>query len=108
MSALTFLLKNFPGIIKLSENRGMITRRLRASVRRAFNSKFYREKLTKAGVKPGAIRSIDDFKRMVPLTISPRRVRSTSKFFDMAARNSACSRASRSSSSGFAFFGSTS
>jgi phenylacetate-CoA ligase len=71
MSALTFLLKHFPGIIKLSENRGMITRRLRASVRRAYNSKFYREKLSKAGVRPGDIRTIDDFTRKVPLTLRP-------------------------------------
>jgi len=71
MSTLSFLLKHFPGIIKLSENRGMITRRLRSCVRRAFSSKFYREKLTKAGVRPSDIRTIDDFTRKVPLTTRP-------------------------------------
>jgi phenylacetate-CoA ligase len=69
MSAIGFLLKKFPGMIGFAEKESYILRRLRKAVKYAFKAKFYNEKLTKAGVKPGAIRSFKDFKTMVPLTV---------------------------------------
>lgn len=71
MSATGFLLRNFPGILKYTEREGVIVRRLRAAVRHAFDSKFYNEKLTRAGVKPGKIRSLADYRNMVPTTTRP-------------------------------------
>ncbi len=68
MSAVGFLLKNYPNMIRYTEREGFILRRLRTAVRRAYRTRFYREKLTKAGVDAGAIRSTGDFRKIVPLT----------------------------------------
>jgi phenylacetate-CoA ligase len=68
MSAVKFLLRNFPGMIRYTEREGFILRRLRTAVRRALRTRFYNEKLSKAGVDAGSIKSTSDYRRMVPLT----------------------------------------
>lgn len=68
MSAIGFLLKSFPGLLKNAEKESFILRSLREAVRRAYRTRFYNEKLGKAGVDAGAIRSTKDYQRTVPLT----------------------------------------
>ena len=68
MSAIGFFLKNFPGLIKNAEKEGNVLKNLRTSVGRAFQTKFYAEKLSRAGVSVSAIRTIKDYTTMVPLT----------------------------------------
>jgi phenylacetate-CoA ligase len=62
------MLKKFPGIIKYANNDKMILKRLKKAVAYAYKSKMYARKLGKAGVKARDIKSIDDFKKKVPLT----------------------------------------
>ena len=71
MSAIGFLVKKFPGLLKSAEKESFILRSLRTAVKRAYTTKFYREKLSRAGVDAGAINSPADFRRMVPLTTRP-------------------------------------
>ena len=68
MSAITFFLKKFPGLIKNAEKESNILKNLRISVGRAFQTRFYADKLSKAGVSVSSIRSIRDYTTMVPLT----------------------------------------
>jgi phenylacetate-CoA ligase len=68
MSAIGFFLRKFPGLLKNAEKESSILRHLRRAVGRAFQTRFYSEKLSKAGVTVSSIRSIKDFKRIVPLT----------------------------------------
>ena len=68
MSAIGFLLKKFPGLLKNAEKESFILRNLRGAVERAYKTKFYREKLTLAKVDLGAIKSTADYRRIVPLT----------------------------------------
>ena len=68
MSAMGFLLKSFPGLLKNAEKESFIVKNLRQAVERAYRTKFYRQKLADAKVDPGHIRSIGDFVGTVPLT----------------------------------------
>jgi len=68
MGAMGFLLRRFPGLIKNAEKESFILRHLRTAVGRAFQTRFYGEKLSRAGVTVSAIRTRQDYRRMVPLT----------------------------------------
>jgi phenylacetate-CoA ligase len=68
MGAMGFFLRRFPGLLKNAEKESFILRHLRTAVGRAFQTKFYAEKLSKAGVTVSAIRTRQDYRRMVPLT----------------------------------------
>jgi len=68
MSAIGFLVKKFPGLLRNAEKESFILRNLRGAVKRAYRTRFYNEKLTRAGVDIGAIRSLSDYRRLVPLT----------------------------------------
>ena len=63
-----YMLKKFPNIIKYANKESVVLKRLRKAVDYAYNSKLYREKLQKAGVRGSDIKSIKDFKEKVPLT----------------------------------------
>jgi phenylacetate-CoA ligase len=62
------MLKKFPGIIKYANSEGAILKRLKKAVDYAYKSKMYAKKLKAAKVSSSDIRSIEDFKRKVPLT----------------------------------------
>lgn len=68
MSAIGFFLKNFPGLLKNADKESNVLKNLRTSVGRAFQTKFYAEKLARAGVSVSSIKTIKDFSTMVPLT----------------------------------------
>lgn len=68
MSLQAAILKRFPGIIKYANNDRVILRKLKRAVAYAYRSPFYKKKLEEADVIPGRIRSIGDFKEMVPIT----------------------------------------
>jgi len=62
------LFEKVPGLIKNAEKESNILKNLRISVGRAFQTRFYADKLSKAGVSVSSIRSIRDYTTMVPLT----------------------------------------
>jgi phenylacetate-CoA ligase len=62
------MLKKFPGIIKYANKESMILKRLKKAVDYAYKSKMYARKLKAAGVKASDIKTIKDFKAMVPKT----------------------------------------
>lgn len=68
MSAVGFLLKRFPGLLKNAEKESFISRNLREAVRRAYMTRFYNEKLSRAGVRVASIKTIKDYTSAVPLT----------------------------------------
>jgi phenylacetate-CoA ligase len=68
MSFKAYILQKYPGILKRMDRDKAVLRRLRKAVDYAYKSKFYRERLSKAGVKGSDLRSLADFKKKVPLT----------------------------------------
>jgi len=68
MDMKAYILRKHPGVLRRFNRDGFILGRLKKAVKYSFNSPFYRRKLKEAGVSSGNIRSIADFKRMVPTT----------------------------------------
>jgi phenylacetate-CoA ligase len=62
------MLKRYPGLIKFANSDTMVLKKLKKAVKYAYGSPFYRNKLKEAGVEPDRIRSVKDFRKMVPLT----------------------------------------
>lgn len=62
------MLKKFPKVIKFANKESVVLKRLKKAVAYAYRSKFYANKLSKAGVRASDINSIKDFKEKVPLT----------------------------------------
>jgi len=68
MDLKAYMLRKYPGILRYANSDRMVLKRLRKAVSYATKSDLYRNKLKQAGVVPGRIRSLQDFKRMVPTT----------------------------------------
>jgi len=70
------MLKKFPNILKVVNNEKLILKKLKKAVNYSYRSKFYKQKLDEAGVKPEKIKTIQDFKEMIPLTTRDELIRS--------------------------------
>ncbi len=68
MSIKAWAIRNFPGLLSRVDSPRRQLKQLRIAVSRAQRTKFYSERLRRAGVTPGSIRSIEDFTTKVPLT----------------------------------------
>lgn len=62
------MLRKFPGIIKYADKESVVLKKLKKAVDYAYKSKFYAKKLSRAGVRGKDIKSIKDFKELVPKT----------------------------------------
>jgi len=66
MDVKAYVLRRFPGILRHANSDKVVLKRLKKALSYAYKSKFYREKLK--GIDPGKVRTLEDFRSMVPTT----------------------------------------